>query len=62
MIGEVVRYIEENNEKNIQFLIQRSSTLQMKTKKHTKYKEIWDGIKNKTENTNDGECRHDKDF
>ena len=34
----------------------------MKTKKHTKYKESWDGIKNKTENTNDGECRHDKDF
>ena len=27
-----------------------------------KYKELWDGINNKIENINDGECKYGKDF
>ena len=27
-----------------------------------KYKELWDGIKNKVESMNDGECKYGKDF
>ena len=27
-----------------------------------KYKELWNGIKNKIENINDGECKYGKDF
>ena len=27
-----------------------------------KYRELWDGIKNKIENINDHDCKYDKDF
>ena len=27
-----------------------------------KYKELWDGIKNKIKNINDGKCKYGKDF
>ena len=45
---------------NVKFLI-----LQVKTKnyeKKKKYKELWNGIKNKIEIINDGECKYGKDF
>ena len=46
---------------NVKFLI-----LQVKTKnyekKKKKYNELWNGIKNKIEIINDGECKYGKDF
>ena len=44
---------------NVKFLI-----LQVKTKNYEKkkYKELWNGIKNKIEIINDGECKYGKDF
>ena len=49
---EVIRHIEENNGNKClvyDFLDENKEVLK-------KYEELWDGIKNKIENINDGEC------
>ena len=50
MIGKVIGYIEENN--GNKYLIFDSIDENKELLK--KYKELWDGIKNKVENMNDG--------
>ena len=52
MIGEVIGYIKENNENKC--LVFDSSDENKEIFK--KYKELWDGIQNKIESINDGEC------
>ena len=54
--------MKKTMERNIQFWFFR-----WKQKSIKKYKELWDGIKNKIENINDGECnsidfKYGKDF
>ena len=58
MIGKVIGHIEENNGNN--YLVFHSSDENKEVLK--KYKKLWDGIKNKIEIINDGECKYGKDF
>ena len=58
MIGEVIGRFEENN--GNKYLIFDSSDENKEVLK--KYKKLQDGIKNKIENINDGECKYGKDF
>ena len=58
MIGEVIGHMEEN--KGNKYLIFDLTDENKEVLK--KCKELWDGIKNKIENINDGECKYSKDF
>ena len=58
MIGKVIGHIEEND--GNKYLIFDSIDENKELLK--KYKELWDGIKNKVESMNDGECKYGKDF
>ena len=58
MIGEVIGHTEKSN--GNKYLVFDSSYKNKEVFK--KYKEIWDGIKNKIEDINDGECKYGKYF
>ena len=57
-IGEVIKHIKKNKRKK--YLVFDSSDENKEVLK--KYKELWDGIKNKIDNINDGECKYGKGF
>ena len=57
MIGEVIEHIENNGNK---YLIFDSVDENKEVLKN--YKELWDEIKKKIENINDGECKYSKHF
>ena len=58
MIGKVIGHIEENNGNS--YLVFHSSDENKEVLK--KYKKLWEGIKNKIDIINDGECKYGKDF
>ena len=53
MIGEVIEHIENNGNKYLIF-----DSVDENKEVLKKYKELWDGIKKKMENINDGECKY----
>ena len=58
LIGKVIGHIEENNwNQCLVFYSLDKNKEVLKT-----YKELWNGIKNKIEIINDGECKYGKDF
>ena len=57
-VGEVIKHIKKNKRKK--HLVFDSSDENKEVLK--KYKELWDGIKNKIDNINDGECKYGKGF
>ena len=58
MIGKLTGHIEENN--GNKYLVFNSSDENKKVLK--KHAELWDGIKNKIKNINDGEWKYGKDL
>ena len=53
MIGEVIEHIENNGNKYLIF-----DSVDENKEVLKKYKELWDGIKKKIENINDGESKY----